>query len=562
MITQERYEELIKVVNHARPLYMQGADTGISDELYDSYMKDIYDYEQEHTPAANSPTKTVNPSDGGDVVHPVPMLSLKDVFTIDDAISFMKEYQSKTTFSLEQKLDGLSVQLIYRSGELISASTRGDGKVGVECIAAARYIPEIPKTLTLPVDIIVHGEVLMSKSQFELYCKKYGKQANPRNTAVGIFKRQNELERAQYLTCRVYNIDESDSAIDSRSHEGDLLYLKSLGLHPVQHISLADATTLESELKTAYDNRDNLDLPIDGMVIKFDNLALRERVGDNGVIPRWAVAYKFPAQEQETRLKAVEWQVGSTGKLTPVAILEPVLVMGSTITKATLHNRDRIKELGLMINDQVVVYKAGDIIPAIKSTRHTEDSVEIEFPTNCPSCGEPLVRGVCHNIQCKEKLLARLNTWTDKKVGNFRGVAGSLINALYDKGKIRIPSDFYKVKPIEVLTLPGSGKAKMNTFMQRVTESQKNMTFTQILVGLGIDSLSFAGAEELVKYLTAHHSGKSFDEALKIFSSLNQMTLQAILGNAKGETVYKQLQNSFIRAVITGVGDVFKFRVL
>lgn len=562
MITQERYEELVKVVNMARPLYMQGADTGISDELYDSYMKDIYDYEQEHTPAANSPTKTVNPSDGGDVVHPVPMLSLKDVFTIPDAVAFLREYQHRTTFSLEHKLDGLSVQLIYKQGELISASTRGDGKVGIECVAAARYIPELPKTLNLPVDIIVHGEVFMSKSRFGEYCKKYGKQANPRNTAVGVFKRQNELERAAYLNCQVYNIDESDSPTDNRSHEGDLLYLHSLGFTPVWHKNIDNLVDLEAALKEAYETREELDVPIDGMVLKFDNLSLREVMGDNGVVPRWAIAYKFPAQEQETRLKAVEWQVGSTGKLTPVAILEPVLVMGSTITKATLHNKDRIKELGLQINDMVVVYKAGDIIPAIKSTRHTDESVEIEFPTVCPSCGESLIHGVCQNIQCKEKLLARLNTWADKKVGNFKGVAGSLISALYDKGKIRIPSDFYKVKPIEVLTLPGSGKAKMNTFMQRVTESQKNMTFSQILVGLGIDSLSFAGAEEVVRYLTAHHSGKSFDEALKIFSSLNQMTLQAILGNAKGESVYKQLQNAFIRDVITGIGDVFKFRVL
>ena len=567
MITEERYKELIQVVNNARVLYIQGALTGISDELYDSYMADIYDYEKYHIAAEDSPTRTVNPDMGdGDVKHPVPMLSLKDVFTVEDTIAFMDKYKQHTSFSLEHKLDGLSVQLIYRNGELISASTRGDGKVGIECLSAARYIDDIPKKIPITWELIVHGEVFMKKSRFEEYCKKYGKQANPRNTAVGIFKRQNEINRAAYLSFAAYNIDKMEQNLEVRTHLQDLTFLSENNFPVVYHVILEKWDNLSDMLQAVLDSREELDIPIDGMVVKFNSIQQREFVGDNGVIPNWAVAYKFPAKEQETRLRGVEWQVGATGKLNPVAILEPVTVMGSTITKATLHNWGRIQELGVQINDMVVVYKAGDIIPAIKSTRHTSESTPIPKPTVCPACGAPLTGsstlGVCENIKCKEKLLARLNGWTDKKVGNFKGVAGSLVSALFDAGKLGIPSDFYKIKPIEVMTLPGSGRAKMNTFMQRVEESKKSMTLAQILVGLGINSLAKAGAEEIEDYLCKQYSGQSYQAALIGFMSLPKSQIQSLIGNAKGSTVYDQLQIPFIQDVIRGVGEVFASRTL
>lgn len=562
MISEERYKELVEVVNAARPLYMQGANTGISDELYDSYMNDIYEYEKWNKAAINSPTRSVNPSDGGDVIHPVPMLSLKDVFTIADTQAFMDKFKMITLFSLEHKLDGLSVQLIYRDGRLVSASTRGDGHVGVECIAAAQYIADIPKTIPISWELIVHGEVFMKKSRFEEYCKKYGKQANPRNTAVGIFKRQNELERAAYLSFSAYNIDKMQQTIENRTQLQDLTFLMENNFPVVYHVVLEKWDNLEDILKAISDSREELDIPIDGMVVKFNNIDKRSTVGDNGVVPNWAVAYKFPAQEQETRLKGIEWQVGATGGLTPVAILEPVLVMGSTIGKATLHNRQRIEDLDLQINDMVVVYKAGDIIPAIKSTRHTDESVPVEFPTVCPACGEPLVNDICTNVQCREKLLARLNTWIDKKVGNFKGVASSLVTALYDRNKLRTPADFYQIKPIEIMTLPASGKAKMNTYMQRVEESKKNMTIAQILVGLGINSLAKGGAEAMEQYLLTRYRGKSYKEALEIFANLPKSTLMTVVGNAKGAAIYDQLQEPFIQEVVRGIGEVFSNRVL
>lgn len=569
MITEERYKELIQVVNNARVLYIQGALTGISDELYDSYMADIYDYEKYHIAAEDSPTRTVNPDMGdGDVKHPVPMLSLKDVFTVEDTIAFMDKYKQHTSFSLEHKLDGLSVQLIYRNGELISASTRGDGKVGIECLSAARYIDDIPKKIPITWELIVHGEVFMKKSRFEEYCNKYGKQANPRNTAVGIFKRQNEINRAAYLSFAAYNIDKMEQNPEGRTHLQDLTFLSENNFPVVYHVILEKWDNLSDMLQAVLDSREELDIPIDGMVVKFNNIQQREFVGDNGVIPNWAVAYKFPAKEQETRLRGVEWQVGATGKLNPVAILEPVTVMGSTITKATLHNWGRIKELGIQLDDMVIVYKAGDIIPAIKSTRHTDSSIPIPKPTTCPACGSILIgstedtSGICTNVECREKLLARLNGWIDKKVGNFKGVAGSLVSALFDAGKLRIPSDFYKIKPIEVMTLPGSGRAKMNTFMQRVEESKKSMTLAQILVGLGINSLAKAGAEEIETYLRKQYSGQSYQTALIGFMSLPKSQIQNLIGNAKGSAVYDQLQIPFIQEVIKGVGEVFAGRIL
>lgn len=574
MITEERYKELIQVVNNARVLYIQGALTGISDELYDSYMADIYDYEKYHIAAEDSPTRTVNPDMGdGDVKHPVQMLSLLDVFTVQDAQDFLNKHKGSTKMFQEYKLDGLSVQLIYKDGKLVSASTRGDGKVGVERISAAQYIVDIPKTIECKDEVVVRGEVFMLKSRFEDYCKKYGKQANPRNTAVGIFKRDSEPERAAFLSCRVFNLENAKSITDIPSavgsldtHSQCLQALSIWGFSPVAHWEVNTPENVAAVIAEVQAKREAEDIPIDGMVLKIDKLSIREAMGDNGVVPRWAIAYKFPAQEQETRLRGVEWQVGATGKLNPVAILEPVNVMGSTITKATLHNWGRIQELGVQINDMVVVYKAGDIIPAIKSTRHTSESTPIPKPTVCPACGAPLTGistlGVCENIKCKEKLLARLNGWTDKKVGNFKGVAGSLVSALFDAGKLRIPSDFYKIKPIEIMTLPNSGRAKMNTFMQRVEESKKSMTLAQILVGLGINSLAKAGAEEIVTYLYKQYSGQSYQTALIGFMSLPKSQIQNLIGNAKGSTVYEQLQIPFIQDVIKGVGEVFSDRIL
>lgn len=567
MITKERYAELIKVVNDARPLYMQGADTGISDELYDSYMHDIYEYEKWNTPAVDSPTQSVNPELGdGDVVHPIPMLSLTDVFTVEDAQEFLTKYRSITQISQEYKLDGLSVQLIYNDGVLISVSTRGDGKVGVECLEAAKYIADIPQSIPQTGEVIIRGEVFMQKSRFDEYVKKYGKQANPRNTAVGIFKRKTEQNRAKYLSFRAFNLDNALQVDAKATHESSLNMLKEWGVPTVPHWLVTTNDDVKLVIDETAARREAEDIPIDGMVLKIDNLDMRAKLGDNGVVPRWAVAYKFPAQEQETRLLDVEWQVGATGKLNPVAILEPVQVMGSRITKATLHHWARIQELGLQKNDMVVVYKAGDIIPAIKSTRHTPESTPIPKPEVCPACGKPLSGisdlGVCENIQCSEKLLARLNGWTDKKVGNFKGVAGSLVSALFERGKLRIPSDFYQVKPIDIMTCPGNGRAKVNTYMSRVQESKAAMSLAQILVGLGINGLAQAGASELERYLRAQHPGQSFKNALSGFMSLPLTTLQQVLGKAKGATVYEQLQEPFIKEVILGISEVFANRTL
>lgn len=578
MITETRYHELVGVCNNARILYMQGAYTGVSDELYDSYMADIRDYEKYHRADPNSPTQSVNPNLGdGDVKHPYAMLSLLDVFTKEDAAAFIQKFSSTydTDFTLEYKLDGLSVQLIYRDGKLVSASTRGDGLVGVECLESARYISNIPQTIEPKCEIIIRGEVFMLKSRFEDYCKKYGKQANPRNTAVGIFKRKSEIERAAFLSFMAFNLEnyaqipEKDLPRSVLEHESSLkchaYCLKAMeywGFDTVAYWVLNDRNCLYNLIDEVYKNREEIDFPIDGMVLKINTKALQEQLGDNGKIPHWAVAYKFPAKEQETKLRAIEWNVGATGDITPVGILDPVLVMGSTISRATLHNLQRVKDLDVQVGDMVVVYKAGDIIPAIKSARHTEDSVPTEFPENCPACGAELVGDRCLNIQCEQKILARLEGWMDKKVANFKGVGTSIVTALFERGKLSTPADYYKIKPIEIMTLPGSGRAKMTTFMQRVAESKTAMSLTQVLVGLGINDLAQAGAAKVEQYMRQRYPGNTFQSVLNGLLSLSCSALQSILGRAKGESVYKQLQEPYIQEVVRSVGEVFVDRTL
>lgn len=577
MITEERYHELIGVCNNARILYMQGAYTGVSDELYDSYMADIRDYEKYHRTDPNSPTQSVNPNLGdGDVTHPYRMLSLLDVFSKEDAYAFMQKFASeKTDYTLEYKLDGLSVQLIYRDGKLVSASTRGDGLVGVECLESAKYIDSIPQTIEPKCEVIVRGEVFMRKSRFEDYCKKYGKQANPRNTAVGIFKRKSEIERAAFLSFEAFNLEnyaqipEKELPQSVLTHEGGLKYhaqcldvLTCWGFYTVAYQVLSDKDCLYDVIDAVRERRVVTDTPIDGMVLKVNLKALQEKLGDNGRIPHWAVAYKFPAKEQETKLRAIEWNVGATGDITPVGILDPVLVMGSTISRATLHNLQRVKDLDVQVGDMVMVYKAGDIIPAIKSARHTEDSVPTEFPKSCPACGAELVDDRCMNIQCKQKILARLEGWMDKKVANFKGVGTSIVTALFERGKLNTPADYYKIKPIEIMTLPGSGRAKMNTFMQRVAESKTAMSLTQVLVGLGINDLAQAGAAKVEQYMRQHYQGNTYQSVLNGFLSLSCVALQDILGKAKGESVYRQIQEPYIQEVVRSVGEVFADRTL
>ena len=566
MITEARYQELVKIINDARLLYIEGKETGISDSVYDAYMADIYDYETAHEQAENSPTKSVNPDMGdGDVKHPFAMLSLTDVFTKEDASGFLTKHSDAqgSDFTLEYKLDGLSVQLIYENGVLISASTRGDGHTGVECIEAARFISSIPQTIDIKAQVVIRGEVFMMKSRFDDYCQRYGKQANPRNTAVGIFKRKSEVERAAFLSFKAFSLENYSQILDVPTHSECLEFMSGWGFDVVKYWKINNQDGLYAAIDSALKNRQENNIPIDGMVLKIDNLSVREKLGDNGVVPRWAVAYKFPAKEKETRLLRVDFQVGSTGKLTPVAILEPVLVDGSTIGRCTLHNRKRIEDLGIQIGDMVTVYKSGDIIPAIKSCRHTEQSVPVEFPTVCPACGSPLNDGCCDNLECSEKLKARLNNWVSKGVANFKGVAGSLIDTLFERGVIRTPADFYtKVTPATLLTVPKMGPAKKNTYFKRVQESKKNLDFTQFLVGIGIDGLSYAGADKLKKHFEAFALRRTWAEAVEALLNLPEPIFVDLLGSSKGTSTYKQLHNPFIELLVRDLGKVFEDRYI
>lgn len=565
MISESRYRELIKIVNDARPLYMNGEETGISDDIYDSYMAQIYEYEQMHGAAEGSPTQSVNPSsDTATVVHPVPMLSLLDVFSIEDAANFALE--KKVPFCIEDKMDGLSVQLIYKDGILKSAATRGDGHYGESIMANVRFIHDIPQVLEhCPFSIvIVRGEIYMTKSKFKAYTEKYGPAANARNTAAGLAKRKNELERCEYLSFRAFNFE--DAAVAGfDSHASALDYLNKAWNIPIVRSAFFETPefdTIDQFIKKANETRESLDYPIDGLVVKLDKLSLRAELGDNGVVPRWAVAYKFPAKERETRLLRIDFQVGSTGKLTPVAILDPVPVDGSTITRCTLHNRKRIEDLDLQINDMVVIFKSGDIIPAIKSARHTPESTPVVFPTVCPACGSSLVHDSCDNIECPEKLKARLNAWVGKSIANFKGVAGSLIDALFERGVVKTPADFYtKVTPATFLTIPKVGTAKKNTYFQRVNESKKNLTFTQFLVGIGIDGLSYAGAEKLTNHFKAS-SIPSWKEAAAMLLSMPEGVFIDLLGAAKGSSTYRQLQVPFMIQLVKDLSGVFEQRTL
>ncbi|WP_139342969.1 NAD-dependent DNA ligase LigA, partial [Vibrio gazogenes] len=493
--------------------------------------------------APDSPSQRVGgmPLDGFETVqHEIPMLSLDNAFDDQELDSFSRRINERLAgqrvalFCCEPKLDGLAVSLLYENGVLVRAATRGDGTTGENITENVKTIRAIPLKLRgddWPVRIEVRGEVFMPKAGFEALndaAIKKGEKTfvNPRNAAAGSLRQlDSRITAKRPLSFYAYGIGVIEGATLASSHYERLVQLKQWGLPMCPETSqVANLDMVKMYYQDILQRRENLAYEIDGVVIKVDDLALQEQLGFISKAPRWAIAYKFPAQEEMTRLKDVEFQVGRTGAITPVAKLEPVFVGGVTVSNATLHNADEIARLGVRIGDTVVIRRAGDVIPQIVSVvieQRPEDSKEIVFPSQCPIChsdverieGEAVTR-CTGGLVCQAQRKEALKHFVSRKAMDVDGLGDKVIEQLVDKEMIKTPADLYRLSAGQLTVLDRMGPKSAQNVVQALQQS-KSTTLPRFLYSLGIREVGEATANNLARYfLTLENVRHATHEAL------------------------------------------------
>lgn len=488
----------------------------ISDYDYDMMFKELKELEEKYPSLAdpNSPTKRV----GGEaatgfepVTHTVPLGSLSDVFDFDEVRAFVertKAFDAECGYSVECKIDGLSVALRYENGVLVRGATRGDGRVGENVTGNLRTVRSIPLTLNteklagMDTSVVeVRGEVYMPHSSFERLNAEREKRgealfANPRNAAAGTLRQLDpKVCASRGLDIFVFNYQ--TGTLDFKEHDESLLALEKLGFRIIPYLKVVKtADEVISQIEEIGKMRGTLPFDIDGVVIKVNDLALRRTIGENSATPKWAVAYKFPPEEKETKLTDIVIQVGRTGILTPNAVLEPVKLAGTTVSRATLHNLDFIRERDIMIGDTVVLRKAGDIIPeVVRAVPEKRDGTQapFEMPERCPSCGEPVELDeesegsayYCTNSDCPAQIMRNLIHFASKGAMDIDGLGPALLEKLHDTGLVKSIADIYGLTAEQLAGLERMGEKSAAKLISSI-EKSKSAGLARFLSALGI----------------------------------------------------------------------------
>ena len=487
----------------------------ISDYDYDMMFKELKELEEKYPSLAdpNSPTKRV----GGEaatgfepVTHTVPLGSLSDVFDFDEVRAFVertKAFDAECGYSVECKIDGLSVALRYENGVLVRGATRGDGRVGENVTGNLRTVRSIPLTLNteklagMDTSVVeVRGEVYMPHSSFERLNAEREKRgealfANPRNAAAGTLRQLDpKVCASRGLDIFVFNYQ--TGTLDFKEHDESLLALEKLGFRIIPYLKVVKtADEVISQIEEIGKMRGTLPFDIDGVVIKVNDLALRRTIGENSATPKWAVAYKFPPEEKETKLTDIVIQVGRTGILTPNAVLEPVKLAGTTVSRATLHNLDFIRERDIMIGDTVVLRKAGDIIPeVVRAVPEKRDGTQVPFemPEKCPSCGEPVELDeesegsayYCTNSDCPAQIMRNLIHFASKGAMDIDGLGPALLEKLHDTGLVKSIADIYSLTAEQLAGLERMGEKSAAKLISSI-EKSKSAGLARFLSALG-----------------------------------------------------------------------------
>ena len=553
---KERIEELRKQVEYHAKKYYDDDKPEISDFEYDMLMVELRNLEKKYPEFKSSDSLTQKV--GGHVkegfkkvTHEVPLQSLQDVFSLAEVEDYIEKINEKakendiedTNYVVETKIDGLSAALEYKQGKFVRGATRGNGLVGEDVTENLRTIKTIPMELNEKIDITVRGEVFISKKDFEKMNQEREEDekelfANARNAAAGSLRQlDSKITAKRPLDIYIFNVQKIEGK-EFNSHFEELEYLSKLGfnVNPVR-IDCKNIEEIENAIKKIGEERENLTFGIDGAVVKVDDLKFREILGTTAKVPRWAIAYKYPPERKETILKDIVCQVGRTGVITPMAILEPVRVAGSKISKTTLHNEDFIKEKDIRIGDTVVIQKAGDVIPEIvevKRKKRTGKEVEFEMPKVCPVCGAPAIREEgeaavrCTGIECPAKLYRNLVHFVSREAMNIDGLGEAIIKQLLDKGLIKNMADIYALKFEDIASLKKNGKKFAENLINSINRSKQNDLY-RLITAFGIRHVGVKASKVLAKrYKNMKNLMKATSEELAMIEDIGPIVADSI----------------------------------
>ena len=508
MDPRETIQALSRQLTEAGYRYYVLDNPTMEDYEYDRLLRQLEDLEKQYPEYAlpDSPTQRVGGaalSQFEKVTHPVPLMSLQDVFSLEELNAFLekvKESEPEAAFSVEPKIDGLSVALEYVDGRFVRGATRGDGNVGEDVTENLKTIHAIPMTLeNAPARLIVRGEVFMPKKNFEklnIRQEELGKPlfANPRNAAAGSLRQLDPKIAAQRgLDIYIFNVQLAEG-VSFTSHSQSLEYLRQLKFKVIPQCSLTDIAAIDQEVLDINQRRENLICDIDGAVIKVEDLAQRERLGATAKFPRWAAAYKYPPEIKSTVVEDIVVQVGRTGVLTPKAVVRPVRLAGTTVTNATLHNQDFIRERDIRIGDTVKIRKAGEIIPEILEvdfTQRPEGTEAYQLPQCCPVCGAKVEQDPegaflrCTGAECPAQLSRNIAHFVSRDAMDIDGLGSAIVESLIEKGLIKSPADIYYLSLEDVKSLWKSGSTAAKKLLSAI-EASKSQDVSRLIYALGI----------------------------------------------------------------------------
>ena len=554
---KKRAEELRPLLQYYTKKYFDDEQV-VSDYEYDMLMRELKQIENEYPELITEDSPTQRVGTGAikkgfeKVTHEVPLQSLQDVFTFEEVEEFDQrmqkaaiEFSRPLDYVVETKIDGLSSAIEYRNGKLYRGATRGNGIVGEDVTQNIYTIKHVPKELKEPISITVRGEVFIGKTDFDKLnedrlLEEQEQFANARNAAAGSLRQlDSKITASRPLDIYVFNVQKCDD-ITFKTHYESLLYLERLGfnVNPVK-ILCKNMQEVRDAINKIGEMRNGLDFGIDGAVVKVNDLELREKVGTTYKTPRWAVAYKYPPEKKETLLKDIVCQVGRTGAITPMAILDPVYVAGSKISKTTLHNEDYIKQNDIRIGDRVIIQKAGDVIPEVVGVnKDKRDGTEkiFEMPRICPVCGAEAVREEgeavvrCIGIECPAKLYRSIIHFASKDAMDIDGLGEAIIGELIERKLISNIADIYKLTIDDVSSLKKNGKKFAQNLMNAIEESKKRDLY-RVINSLGIRHVGVKLAKTLARYF------KDMDKL--IVATYEELRMIEDVGEITADTIYE-----------------------
>ena len=551
---KERMYELIDIINEADYNYHTLDNPTITDQEYDKYLRELFEIEEAHPDwiEANSPTQHA----GGKIIegfekvaHKIPMMSLSDVFSESEVISFDERIRKEginPEYMCELKIDGLSVSLQYENGVLVKAATRGDGNVGEDITHNVKTIKTVPLKLKEPVTIEARGEIFMNKKTLEELNRIRKENNEPllqncRNAAAGSIRQlDSSVAAKRKLDTFIYHLPNPED-FGIKTHSEAIDYLKRLGFKTNPNNRLVSSINEVIEfIEEKGKERDSLPYDIDGVVIKVNRIDEQKKLGYTAKYPKWATAYKFPAEEVLTKLTDIIFTVGRTGQITPNAVLEPVIVAGSTISRATLHNEDYVKEKDLKIGDIVSIRKAGDVIPEVverKIERRTGKEKDFVMITNCPMCNTPLVKRegqvdyYCPNSKCPARHIESLIHFVSRDAMNINGLGDEIMEDFYNFGFIGTIADIYSLKEHreDLTRLEGYGDKSINNLLEAIEESKK-VSLERLIFGLGIPHVGAKTAKILASnYGTMDKLIEATEEDLTSINDIGSIIAKSII---------------------------------